>query len=60
MPENDAWHLVSAGASLGDPIRRAEWNSFTIRPAAARLAEARAVQKARAAVAECVVPRLVV
>jgi outer membrane protein, multidrug efflux system len=49
MPANGAWWLVFADPSLDGLIRRAEQDSYTIRLAAARLAEARAIQKATAA-----------
>ena len=49
MPANGAWWLVFADPTLDDLIERADRNNFTIRLAAARLAEARAIQKATAA-----------
>src|SRR3954465_2570665 len=49
VPANGAWWLVFADPSLDDLIRRADRNNFTVQLAAARLAEARAIQKATAA-----------
>src|SRR5215472_9788227 len=49
MPENGAWWLVFADPPLDDLIRRAGRSNFTIGQAAARLAEARAIQQATAA-----------
>ncbi len=49
MPANGAWWLVFADPSLDNLVRRADRNNFTIRLATARLAEARAIQKATAA-----------
>lgn len=48
-PANGAWWLVFADPHLDDLVQRAGRNNFTIRLAAARLAEARALQKAAAA-----------
>jgi multidrug efflux system outer membrane protein len=49
VPANGAWWLVFADPALDDLIRRADRNNFTIRLTAARLSEARAIQKATAA-----------
>jgi multidrug efflux system outer membrane protein len=49
MPANGAWWLVFADPQLDDLIRRVDRDNFTIRLAAARLAEARAIQKTTAA-----------
>jgi multidrug efflux system outer membrane protein len=49
VPANGAWWLVFADPALDDLIRRADRNNFTIRLAAARLAEARGIQKSTAA-----------
>jgi outer membrane protein, multidrug efflux system len=49
MPANGAWWLVFTDAELDDLIRRANQNNFTIKLAAARLAEARASHKATVA-----------
>jgi multidrug efflux system outer membrane protein len=49
MPENGAWWLVFADPPLDDLIRRAGRSNFTIGQAAARLAEARAIQQATVA-----------
>ena len=49
MPANGAWWLIFGDPQLNELIRRAEGNNFGIQLAAARLAEARAIQKATAA-----------
>jgi outer membrane protein, multidrug efflux system len=49
MPDNGAWWLVFADPPLDGLIRRADRGNFTIEQAAARLAEARAIQQATAA-----------
>jgi multidrug efflux system outer membrane protein len=49
VPANGAWWLVFADPVLDDLIRHADRNNFTIWLTAARLAEARAIQKATAA-----------
>ena len=46
MPGNGAWWLVFADPPLDDLIRRANYGSFTIGQALARLNEARAIQRA--------------
>jgi outer membrane protein, multidrug efflux system len=46
MPDSGAWWLVFADQSLDDLIQRANRGSFTIGQAAARLNEARAIQRA--------------
>jgi multidrug efflux system outer membrane protein len=46
MPANGAWWLVFADPTLDDLIRRSEAGNFTVRLAAARLAQARAIQQA--------------
>lgn len=49
MPPNGAWWVVFNDPQLNDLIRRANESNFSIRLAAARLAEARAIQQATAA-----------
>src|SRR5689334_14153560 len=49
VPANGAWWLVFADPQLDDLIRHADRDNFTIQLAAARLAEARAAQRAAAA-----------
>jgi multidrug efflux system outer membrane protein len=49
MPENGEWWLVFADPTLDDLIRRADRGNFTVGLAAARLAEARAIEQAVAA-----------
>ncbi len=49
VPANGEWWLVFAAPTLNDLIRRANRNNYTIHLTAARLAEARAIQKATAA-----------
>jgi multidrug efflux system outer membrane protein len=49
VPANGAWWLVFVDPALDDLIRRADRSNFTIQLTAARLAEARAIQRATAA-----------
>jgi multidrug efflux system outer membrane protein len=49
VPASGAWWRAFAAPPLDDLIRRADQNNFTIRLMAARLAEARAIQRATTA-----------